>query len=101
MCPDENRRSDGRFDTTIDRGTIDANTIQQIQQAEAEMKIRNPELSRKDWQLCCTYVEEMRQRGLSAYEPWELELEAWAANPDRQPGKSTVTKLRLRFPIHT
>jgi hypothetical protein len=62
------------------------------------MKIRNPDLSRRDWELCCSYVKEMEQKGLPAYELWELELEAWATNPDRQPRKSTATKLRLRFP---
>jgi hypothetical protein len=65
---------------------------------ETQMKIRNPDLSRKDWELCCTYVKEMEQKGLPAYEPWELELEARATNLDRQPRKSTITKLRLRFP---
>ena len=65
---------------------------------ETQMKIRNPDLIRRDWGLCCSYVKEMQQKGLPAYELWELELEAWATNPDRQPRKSTVTKLRLRFP---
>jgi hypothetical protein len=40
------------------------------------MKIKNPDLSSKDWELCCSHVEDMRNKGLSAYEPWELELEA-------------------------
>jgi hypothetical protein len=63
------------------------------------VKIRNPDLSHKDWELCRSYVEDIKHRGFSAYEPWEWELEAWAANPNRQPRKSTVAKLRLRFPI--
>jgi hypothetical protein len=60
------------------------------------MKIKNYDLSRKDWELCCTYVQKMEQEGLSAHETWEFELEAWAADPNREPRKSTVTKLRLR-----
>lgn len=45
-----------------------------------EMRIRNLDLSRKDPQLCSTYVEEVKHRDLSAYELWELDLEAWAKN---------------------
>jgi hypothetical protein len=70
-----------------------------IDPTETQMKIRNPDLRREDWEFCRTYVKEMELKGLSACEPWELELEAWAANPDRQPRKSTVIKLRLRFPL--
>jgi hypothetical protein len=32
-----------------------------------------------------------------ALEAWEFELEAWSADPNREPRKSTVTKLRLRL----
>jgi hypothetical protein len=39
----------------------------------------------------------MNRKGLSAYEPWEQELEIWANNPDRYPRTSTVAKLRIRF----
>jgi hypothetical protein len=60
------------------------------------MKIKNHDLSRKDRELCRTYVKEMKQRGLLAREAWEFELEAWAADPNRELRKSTVTKLRLR-----
>jgi hypothetical protein len=60
------------------------------------MKIKNYDLSRKDWEFCCTYVQKMEQKGLSTHEAWEFELEAWAADPNREPRKSTVTKLRLR-----
>jgi len=62
------------------------------------VKIKNPDLSPNDWALCCTYVQDMKQKGLAAHEPWEYELEAWAADSHRQPRKSTVTKLRLRYP---
>ncbi len=61
------------------------------------MKIRNPDVTRKDWGLCRTYLEEMQRKGLSAYEPWELELETWFVNPSRQPRKSTVDRLRVRY----
>ncbi len=61
------------------------------------MKARTPNLSQKDWELCCTYLEEMKQKGLSTHEPWEFELEAWAADPNRHPRGSTIAKLRLRF----
>ena len=64
---------------------------------ETRMKIKNHDLTpRKDWELCRTYVQEMKQKGFSAHEAWEFELEAWAADPNREPRKSTVTKLRLR-----
>jgi hypothetical protein len=62
------------------------------------MKNNRSNLSQKDWELCCRYVQEMTHTGLLAHEPWELELETWAANPDRYPRKSTVKKLRIRFP---
>jgi hypothetical protein len=61
------------------------------------MKIRNSDVTRKDWELCRTYLEEMKQKGASAYEPWERELETWLVNPCRQPRKSTVDRLRLRY----
>ena len=61
------------------------------------MRARTPNLSRKDWELCCAYLEELKQKGLSPYEPWEFELEAWAADPNRPPRSSTVAKLRIRF----
>ena len=61
------------------------------------MKIRNPNITRKDWELCCAYIEEMRQKGLAAQEPWEFELENWAVDSNRQPRGSTVAKLRIRF----
>ena len=61
------------------------------------MKIKNHDLTpRKDWELCRTYVQEMKQKGFSAHEAWEFELEAWAADANREPRKSTVIKLRLR-----
>lgn len=63
---------------------------------ETAMKIKNPEITPKDWQQCCTYVEEMKHKGQSAHEPWELELQRWAADPNRQPRRSTVARLRLR-----
>jgi hypothetical protein len=28
------------------------------------MKIRDPALGPKDWELCCTYVREMEEKGL-------------------------------------
>ena len=52
------------------------------------MKIKSHDLSRKDWELCCTYVQEMKQKGLPAHEAWEFELEAWAADPGSQPLQS-------------
>jgi hypothetical protein len=58
--------------------------------------IKNHDLSRKDWELYRTYVQEMKQNGFSAHETREFELEAWAADPNREPRKSTVTTLRLR-----
>jgi hypothetical protein len=61
------------------------------------MKIRNPDVTRKDWELCRTYLEELKRKGFSAYEPWELELETWLVNPSRQPRKSTVDRLRVRY----
>jgi hypothetical protein len=61
------------------------------------MRARTPNLSRKDWELCCAYLEELKQTRLSPYEPWEFELEAWAANANRVPRGSTVAKLRIRF----
>ena len=62
---------------------------------ETRMKIKNHDLSRKDWEFCRTYVQEMKQKGGSTHEAWEFELEAWAADPNREPRKSSVTKLRL------
>jgi hypothetical protein len=59
---------------------------------------RRPDLSQKDWELCCLYLGELKGQDISAHEPWERELEAWAADPDRYPRRSTVAKLRLRFP---
>jgi hypothetical protein len=56
------------------------------------MKIKKQDLSRKDWELCCSYIREMKQRNVSAHEAWEFELEAWSADPNREPRKSTVTK---------
>jgi hypothetical protein len=37
--------------------------------------IKNHDLSRKDWELYRTYVQEMKQKGFSAYETWECELD--------------------------
>lgn len=62
------------------------------------MKIKNPDVTQKDWELCRTYLLEMKQKGLSAHEPWELELETWLVNPNWQPRKSTVDRLRVRYP---
>lgn len=62
------------------------------------MRNRRPDLSPKDWELCHRYVAEMKRQGVSPHEPWEQELEAWAADPERHPRGSTVTKLRIRFP---
>jgi hypothetical protein len=62
------------------------------------MKQRRSDLNQKDWELCCRYIEELNGRGLSAHEPWEMELQGWAANPDCYPRGSTIIKLRLRFP---
>jgi hypothetical protein len=58
---------------------------------------KRTDLTLKDWELCRQYVEEMRGKGLSAHEPWEQELEAWAADPGRFPRRSTIAKLRLRL----
>ena len=63
------------------------------------MKIRNHDLSPNDFELCRIYINQLSKKGLSAQEPWELQLENWAINPDRPPSKSTVTRLRLRFPF--
>jgi hypothetical protein len=63
---------------------------------ETRMKIKTHDLTRKDWELCRTYVQEMKQKGFSVHEAWEFELEAWAAHANREPRKSTVTKLRIR-----
>jgi len=62
------------------------------------MKARNPNLSRKDWELCCAYIEEMERKGVGAHEPWELDLVRWAVDANRHPRASTVAKLRIRFP---
>jgi hypothetical protein len=62
------------------------------------MRQKNSDLSQKDWELCRRYVEQMKRTGLPAHEPWEMELQGWAADPDRYPRSSTITKLRLRFP---
>jgi len=61
------------------------------------MKIKNPDLSPDDWELCRKYVNQLAQKDVLAHEAWEFELENWAENPDRQPRRSTVAKLRLRF----
>jgi len=63
---------------------------------ETAMKIKNAEISQKDWQQCCIYVQEMKHKAQLAHEPWELELQNWAADPNRQPRRSTVARLRLR-----
>jgi hypothetical protein len=61
------------------------------------MKKKRPPPSKEDWELCRRYIAEMTRKGLVAHEPWERELEAWAADPDRYPRGSTVSKLRIRF----
>ena len=43
----------------------------------------------------------MKRTGLSAHEPWEMELEAWAADSNRYPRSSAVARLRLRFPVNS
>jgi hypothetical protein len=64
-------------------------------------KARHSDLVPKDRDRCLLYVEEMNRKALPAHEPWEQELVAWAENPDRLPRKSTLEKLRLRFPEET
>lgn len=59
---------------------------------------RRPDLNQKDWELCCLYLRELKGQEISVHEPWERELEAWAADPGRYPRRSTVVKLRMRFP---
>ena len=61
------------------------------------MKTRREDLSPKDWDSCHLYLNEINRNGLLAHEPWEPELVAWAADPDRIPRRSTITKLRLGF----
>ncbi len=58
---------------------------------------RRADVTGKDWELCRLYVDEMKRKGQSPHEPWEQELEAWAANPDRYPRSSTIAKLRIRL----
>ena len=62
------------------------------------MEFGRSDLSQKDWELCCFYIEELKRQGLLPYEPWEHELEAWAADPNRYPRRSTLAKLRIRVP---
>jgi hypothetical protein len=62
------------------------------------MKTIRSDLGQRDLDLCRLYVEEMNRKGSPAYEPWEQELVAWATDPDRVPRRSTVAKLRVRFP---
>ena len=62
------------------------------------MKARPSDLMPKDRDLCLLYLEEMNRKGRPAYEPWERELVAWAEDLDRLPRKSTLKRLRLRFP---
>ncbi len=57
---------------------------------------KRADVSHEDWELCRRYVDEMKRKGLSAHEPWEHELEAWMAHPDRYPRRSTLAKLRIR-----
>jgi hypothetical protein len=64
------------------------------------MKTNRPELSAGDRELCALYIEKMRREGLQAHEPWEHELEAWAADPARVPRQSTIRRLRIRLPRH-
>ena len=64
----------------------------------ARMEFKRTDLSKKDWELCCSYIESLKRQGLTPYEPWERELEAWAINPNRYPRRSTVAKLRIRMP---
>ena len=61
------------------------------------VKTKSSDLSRRDRELCHRYLEELEGKGLSVYEPWERELEAWAVDPSRYPRVSTLVKLRLRF----
>jgi len=60
------------------------------------MEFSRPDLSQKDWELCCLYIEQLKRQGSPPFEPWEHELEAWALDPNRYPRRSTVAKLRIR-----
>jgi phosphate transport system substrate-binding protein len=51
----------------------------------------------KEWEFCRRYLEQLQRAGLSAHEPWELELEAWARDREHVPRPSTLARLRLRF----
>jgi hypothetical protein len=44
-----------------------------ITAGKTRMKIKSHDLSRKDWELCCTCEQEMKQKGLSAHEAWVFE----------------------------
>jgi len=54
------------------------------------MAIKVDDLDARDWQG-------MHRIGATAHEPWELDLERWAEQPERLPRTSTIRKLRLRF----
>ncbi len=62
------------------------------------MNIRDLDLSQRDWELCQQYLEQLIRKGVPAHEPWENDLESWAANRKLFPRKSTIARLRLRFP---
>ena len=61
------------------------------------MAIKVDDLDARDWQLCQLYLQGMHRIGAAAHEPWELDLERWAEQPERLPRTSTIRKLRLRF----
>ena len=61
------------------------------------MPIKPKELSPKDLELCQLYLREMRRRGATAHEPWELDLETWGSGGKAFPRASTIRRLRLRF----
>lgn len=62
------------------------------------MTMNSWDFTSKDWELCRRYIDELRLQGLSPHEPWELELETWADQQGHLPRRSTIHRLRLRFP---